>query len=95
MTTAERNELQALDRILETTPCGTPKWDEAYERYLELRAIEQEEYYLSNIGNLRKFYDDHIANRGWDEIDPDAWSWYSDYHKDVFGYRPRTLNFPE
>ena len=33
---------------------------------------------------LRQFFDDHQAN-GWDD---DSWSWYSDWHKDLYGYRP-------
>ena len=24
-----------------------------------------------------------------EEIDCDRWDWYSDWHKDVFGFRPR------
>lgn len=34
--------------------------------------------------DLRVYFDKHQAN-GWDD---DSWSWYSDWHKDVFGYRP-------
>ena len=33
---------------------------------------------------LRAYFDQHQAN-GWDD---ESWSWYSDWHKDVYGYRP-------
>lgn len=94
MTQAERKEIETLRRKLDTLPIGK-EWDDAYERYCELSAKEQEEYKAENIGNLRKFYDVYIANRERKDIDPEAWDWYSDYHKDVFGYRPKTLNFGE
>lgn len=89
------NELNALSKKLDTIPCGTPEWDKTYDRYCELSAKEHEIYRAENIDNLQRFYDAHIANREWKDIDPNAWEWYSDYHKDVFGYRPRTLNFGE
>jgi hypothetical protein len=95
MTKEERSELESLCKTLDTVPCGTPEWDKAYDRYCELRAKEREEYKASHIDDLRRFYDEHIAGRDWSEIDPEAWDWYSDYHKDVFGYRPKTINFGE
>lgn len=95
MTQIEKNELEALSRKLDTIPCGSDEWDKAYDRYCYLSAKEHEEYKAAHIDDLRKFYDKHIANREWSDIDPNAWEWYSDYHKDVFGYRPRTLNFGE
>lgn len=33
---------------------------------------------------LLDFFNQHQVN-GWDD---DSWSWYSDWHKDVYGYRP-------
>ena len=33
---------------------------------------------------IRAYFDKH-QKEGWDD---DSWSWYSDWHKDVFGYRP-------
>ena len=95
MTQAERKEIETLGRILETVPYTSEEWDKAYNRYCELRAKEQEEYKQENIDNLKRFYDVYIAGRDWKDIDQDAWDWYSDYHKDVFGYRPKTLTFGE
>ena len=33
---------------------------------------------------IRKFFDEH-EQKGWDS---DSWSFYSDWHKDLYGYRP-------
>ena len=33
---------------------------------------------------LRKYFEEH-EEKGWDD---DSWSWYSDWHKDVYGFRP-------
>ena len=94
MTTFEQKELNLLRELLDTTPSCTELWSKAYDRYCELCAKEQEEYKANNIDTLKKFYDEHIAGKEWAEIDRDDWDWYSDYHKDVFGYRPKTLDFP-
>ena len=94
MTHTEIKEMETLRVTLDTLLCGE-EWDKAYNRYCELCAKEQEEYKAENIDNLKKFYDKYIAGREWKDIDGDAWDWYSDYHKDVFGYRPKTLNFGE
>lgn len=51
-------------------------------------AKEAEEYRATNEPKLRAYYDQHIAGREWDEIDPECWDFYSDWHKDVYGFRP-------
>ena len=33
---------------------------------------------------IRAYFDEHQKN-GWSD---ESWSWYSDWHKDVYGYRP-------
>jgi len=48
-------------------------------RHEEL-AAEQEEDKIK----IRKYFDKHQAN-GWDD---ESWSFYSDWHKDIYGYRP-------
>jgi hypothetical protein len=32
-----------------------------------------------------------IEGKSFDEIDPNCWDFYSDWHKDVFGYRPHGI----
>lgn len=51
-------------------------------------AKEAEEFRATNEPKLLEYYDQYIAGREWDEIDPDCWNSYSDWHKDVYGFRP-------
>lgn len=51
-----------------------------YEQVLAEEAKEKAE--------LRAYFDQYIANGN---PDPDRWSWYSDWHKDVYGYRPHGI----
>lgn len=96
MATAEINKrLAELGNFLDTCSPSDAAWHDAYDEYCDLSEQLHEIYKAENIGNLKMFYDDHIAGKEWSEIDPDDWGWYSDYHKDVFGYRPRSLNFGE
>ena len=59
---------------------------EAYERK---EAEEQERYRKENEDKLWAFYREHLENN------PDAdgydWQWFSDWHKDVYGFRPHYL----
>ena len=55
------------------------KVTENFNNILELRNKQDE----SKI-QLRKFFASHEAN-GWDS---DSWGMYSDWHKDIYGYRP-------
>ena len=50
--------------------------------YWEIDAYEQDRYYYDHIEAFREF-ESHK-----DEPDFD-WDFYSDWHKDMFGYRPR------
>lgn len=50
--------------------------------------MTQEEYFEQEYPKFKKFYKEHIEGKSFDEIDPKAWEWYSDWHKDLFGCRP-------
>lgn len=56
-------------------------WDE-YER-------EHREYYESTIKFFRDFEKEHIEGKSIEEISPEDWDFYSDWHKDIYGFRPR------
>lgn len=66
-------------------------WDKAYSEYSKLRAIQDERYRAENQTAFDVFYEKHIKGRSWEEIDQEAWNTYSDWHKDMYGYRPRTI----
>lgn len=56
-------------------------WDE-YER-------ESREYYERNIKFFMDFVKEHIEGKSIEEISPEDWDFYSDWHKDLYGFRPR------
>lgn len=50
---------------------------------------EEERYRNEEIPKLNAYYKKHIEGKTRDEIEPSAFDFYSDWHKDVYGYRPR------
>lgn len=52
----------------------------SYERHLQERAAEK--------AKLRAYFDRNIAAG---EYDAETWSFYSDWHKDIYGYRPHGI----
>lgn len=62
--------------------------DAHWGRYLELTALEDAEYREANQSNFDAFYKEHIQGKAWEEIDQEDWDFYSDWHKDMYGFRP-------
>ena len=54
-------------------------------------AAEERRYREENEPKIREFFAKYIEGKTRNEIDPDTWGWYSDWHKDVFGYRPHGI----
>lgn len=50
---------------------------------------EEERYRNIEIPKLKDYYKEHIDGKSREEIGDDVIDWYSDWHKDVYGYRPR------
>lgn len=63
-----------------------------YNEWADLCAIEREEYRERELPEITKYFEEHIKGKSWEEINQDCWDWYSDWHKDVFGFRPRQTN---
>lgn len=38
--------------------------------------------------NLKAYFEEHIKDGNYE---PEEWSWYSDWHKDITGHRPRGI----
>jgi hypothetical protein len=66
-------------------------WDEAYAEYCKINAVLDERYREENKEAFNKFYEEHIKGKSWDEVDPDDLQCYSDWHKDMYGFRPRYI----
>lgn len=90
MTNAEINKrMDELSNILE---CGiTENWDAAYEEYFKLQNILDERYREANQPSFDAFYKKYIEGKTWEEIDPDTLQTYSDWHKEMYGFRPKSI----
>ena len=93
MTEAEKRELDGLYITLDTLLPSSDEWDKAYERFCELTAKRDQEFFEDNIEHLEDFFNKHIKGKEFSEIAPEDWDYYSDYHKDVYGYRPKGIDF--
>ena len=60
-----------------------------YDEWEKLNAIEKEEYAEKELPKITKYFEEYIKGKKWEDINPDIWDFYSDWHKDVFGFRPR------
>ena len=52
---------------------------------------EQKSYREKNEPLIRDYFARHFEGKTWHQIDPENWQFYSDWHKDVFGYRPHNI----
>ena len=52
---------------------------------------EDMRYRAENEPKIREYFAKYIAGRTFSQIDPNDWQFYSDWHKDVFGYRPHGI----
>ena len=65
------------------------EWDKAYAEYSTLTAVLDERYREENRERFEAYYSEHIEGKSLSEIDPEVWDFYSDWHKDMYGFRPR------
>ena len=83
MSKEDRYELNTyIGDKLESITTADAEWNMLYGVYCDINTILQNEYYYENIDAFRE-YESHM-----DEPDFD-WDFYSDWHKDMYGYRPR------
>ena len=91
MTNEEINtRLNELSKILDKGI--TNEWDEAYDEYMTLTSILDERFRDDNMDEFIRFFQEHIEGKSFNEIDPEIYGTYSDWHKDMFGYRPRSTD---
>ena len=94
---SEQDFVNRLNRLNKTRSCEIP-FDMLFEaillvepRWLIDEAAEEEAYRLENEPKLRQYFFEHFYGKTWEEIDENDWQWYSDWHKDVYGYRPHGI----
>lgn len=91
MTSADiKARIRELSAVLDGDPC-CDAWDVAYKEYGIFNAVLDERYREENQSEFDAFYKKHIEGKTWEEIDPDAWQCYSDWHKDMYGFRPKSI----
>lgn len=92
MTYEEINQrIRELSNILDTVaPCESA-WNEAYTEYKRLTAELDERYRKDNQEQFDAFYNKYIKGKRREEIDDEDWSFYSDWHKDMYGFRPQHI----
>ena len=61
----------------------------------EVKAAE-DAYFAEQEPQLKSYFKEHFEGKSWEEIRQDeelydSWGYYSDWHKDVYGFRPRAI----
>ena len=88
MNKEERQDLyKKCTDILDQQNCDD-MWSHVYNCYCRLTSIEDEEYREANMAEF-KAYEARMNEPDFD------WGYYSDWHKDMFGYRPHYKVIPE
>ena len=62
---------------------------DVYNEWSALCVLRQQEYREQELPEITKYFEKYIKGREWKDIDQDRLEFYSDWHKDVFGFRPR------
>lgn len=77
--------------LLDMIGYGSEDEEVLWKAYEHKEAEEQERYREENEDKLWDFYHTYIEGKKASDIDPQDWDWFSDYHKDVYGFRPHHL----
>ena len=78
MNREQRNELRTI---------VSDNYDDYREQYWLLHAVEDDEYREENMEKFLE-YESHMNEPDFD------WDFYSDWHKDMYGYRPHFRAIP-
>ncbi len=66
-------------------------WNEAYREYDRLNFVLDERWRKECQADFDAFYKEHIKGKSWEEINTEDWDFYSDWHKDMYGFRPKHI----
>lgn len=83
MTQEQKEKMKAIEEEMDDGDMTN------FGEWEKLSAIEQEEYAEKELPKITKYFEEYIKGKKWEDINPDTWDFYSDWHKDVFGFRPR------
>ena len=95
MTEQRKIRKAELERMMDNYDLPREERSKAYEEWSDICYEEQCEYAKKAYPDLKAYYEKYIAGKTWEEVDGPTFDFYSDYFKDVFGYRPRQIgHFP-
>jgi hypothetical protein len=77
------------DDIIQTVP-DFIKWVLENKPGMIYNQAEEDKSY-NEEDEIREYFAEHFEGKIWDEIEPERWEFYSDWHKDVFGFRPHGI----
>jgi hypothetical protein len=80
----EQGKIKTVDDFIQWMFVNEPEM--LYDQEAEERRYREE-----NEPKIREYFAKYIQGRTFDKIDPNDWDFYSDWHKDVFGYRPHGI----
>ena len=60
-----------------------------YDEWSTLNDMEHAEYAQEQLPELERYFNTYIKGKSVNELGIERWDLYSDWHKDVFGFRPR------
>ena len=91
VTSCGLSEVEAFEAVSNYTEADyiAEKEEEAYWAEVEAREEAEREEEAREWRALNDFFNKYIAGKSYDEMDWDAWGYYSDWYKDVNGIRPR------
>ena len=88
----------AISKLSESYPVSTWLHNAMNEHpeWFHDDVAEEEVYRFENEPKVREMFHKYFEGKTWEEIRNDKflyemWDSYSDYHKDVFGYRPHAI----
>ena len=83
MTQEQKARMKAIEEELEMGDITN------YDEWFNLDRLAHSEYVEEQLPGLERYFNNYIKDKSFNEIEPERWDWYSDWHKDVFGFRPR------
>ena len=82
--------IRYLSELLES-PIDPEPWSEYHDEYCRLTDELDRRYREEHQEAFDNFYTEHIKGKKWEDINPEDWDFYSDWHKDMYGFRPRHI----
>ena len=84
---SRRKAYDNIRKLMDDTDPASDTWSAYYEIYCWYNAVDDEEYREENMAEF-KAYEARMNEPDFD------WDYYSDWHKDMFGYRPHFKAIP-